>query len=41
MTENITLACALALQLVLIKSPNLKSRHLPLQLVGINLDKKG
>jgi hypothetical protein len=41
MRENITHACTVPLLLFLFKSLNSKSRHLPLQIVGINSDDKG
>jgi hypothetical protein len=41
MRENTTLACTLPPELLLFKSLDLKSRHLPLQIVGINPDDEG
>jgi hypothetical protein len=41
MRKNTTLAHTLHVQLVLVKSPVLKSRHLPLQIAGRNPGDKG
>jgi len=41
MTENNAVACKLPLQLLLFKSPDLKSRCLSMQTAGINPDNKG